>query len=122
MKTFSDASFLFLFDSMLLEDNPGGVADTWEARGVRWQKHRHGFECEAYGYTLEAFTGTAAGKTGWTLLVVKEHWWAGRRGDVLKTQHWAKPLHGARPKIIAWLNGRKQEIEKRQAASASASQ
>jgi hypothetical protein len=44
-------------------------------------------------------------------MVVKEHWWAGKQGEVIRSTNWAKPLKGRRASILAWLEQQKRELE-----------
>lgn len=111
MKSFADTAFFLLFEEILRRDRPKDGPDIWSANGVGWRHTRHSFEGHSYGFTVELYELEKAGKTGWALLVAKEHWWAGRHGEVIRSGHWAKPLSGNRASILAWLKGRQKDIE-----------
>ena len=111
VRSFADRSFFMLFEAIVRRDNPQLALDTWTAHGVEWERARHSFAERRYGYTYDVFVAVRPGRTGWSLIVVKEHWWAGRHGDVVKSQYWAKPLKGARPAIVAWLAEQKRLLE-----------
>jgi hypothetical protein len=111
MKTFADTSFFLLFDEILRKDKPKASPAAWSASGVTWQHSRHTYEGLTYGVTTEVFEATNSGKSGWSLIVVKEHWWAGRNGEVIRSAHWAKPMHGSRAAIMSWLKARQRELE-----------
>ncbi|MGH6877146.1 MAG: hypothetical protein ACREHV_07165 [Rhizomicrobium sp.] len=110
MKSFADNSFFLLFDEILSRDKPKESPGRWAAGGVTWQYGRHGYESADYGFAVETYEVTSAAK-GWTLLVVKEHWWAGRNGETIRSARWAKPLRGNRTAIIAWLRSRQRDME-----------
>lgn len=112
MRSFADTTFFLLFDEILRTDRPGTSPDTWSAAGVSWRHGRHTFEGPSYGFTVESFELTRAAKGGWSLMVVKEHWWAGRHGDTIRSAHWAKPMAGNRAAIMSWLKSRQREIER----------
>jgi hypothetical protein len=111
LKSFSDTSFFLLFEEILRKDRPKDSPGRWSAVGVSWLYSRHTFEAKDYGFTMEIFEGTHSTRNGWSLLVTKEHWWAGRHGDNIRSTHWAKPLHGNRAAIMAWFKERQREIE-----------
>lgn len=111
MKSFSDNAFYLLFDAILRADRPTGSPSTWSAQGVSWSYSRHAFEGHDYGFAVEAYELMNTGKSGWTLLVVREHWWAGRYGDTMRSTHFAKPIRGDRSAIMTWLRQRQRDIE-----------
>lgn len=112
MKSFTDNSFILLFEGILRRDRPKEGPDNWSVAGVNWQHARHGYESEFYGFTVETYEVTNAAK-GWALLVVKDQWWAGRNGEVIRTVHWAKVLRGNRATVISWLKSQQRDIEGR---------
>ncbi len=112
MKSFTDNAFLLLFEEILRRDKPKDAPDRWSVSGVTWQHARHGYESSNYGFAVDTFEVVNAAK-GWALLVVKDQWWAGRNGGIIRTVHWAKPMRGSRAAIMAWLKSRQREIEGR---------
>jgi hypothetical protein len=113
LKSFADNSFLLLFEEILRRDKPKDNPDTWSANGVDWRHARHAYESNGYGFTVQTYEVINPAKRGWYLLVVKDHWWAGRNGDVIRTGHWAKVLRGERAAVMAWLKSQQREIEGR---------
>lgn len=111
MKTFADNSFFLLFDEIVRMDKPKDAPDVWSAAGVSWRHSRHSYEAHSYGFITEVYEITADTKSGWCLIVVKEHWWAGRNGEAIRTARWAKPLRGNRAAILSWLKSRQRELE-----------
>lgn len=111
MKSLSDRSFFLLFERIIHRDNPNLAHDSWKAHGVCWERMRHNFSELRYGYGFDVYIGAHSGRDAWSLLVVKEHWWAGRHGDAVKSQYWAKPLSGKRAVIMAWLKEQKRLLE-----------
>ena len=112
MKGFSDNAFFLLFERIVSDGNPGLKLDHWTKYGVSWERVRHVFSGPSYGFTLESFLANKIGRNGWELLVMKEHWWAGRRGDVIKFQHWAKPMNGNRQDILKWFSENRKALDK----------
>ena len=111
LKSFADTAFFRLFEQILLRDNPHREADTWTASGVTWNHTRHSFQASDYGFAIEVFEATRGGKDGWTLLVIKEHWWAGKHGEVMRSTNWAKPMKGRRQAILTWFEQQRPELE-----------
>jgi hypothetical protein len=111
MKSFADTAFFLLFEEILRRDRPKGSPGRWGANGIDWQYARHTFEGASYGYAVDSYQLTRGGTDGWSLLVVKESWWAGRHGESIRSTQWAKPLSGKRAAIVAWLRKRKSEFE-----------
>jgi len=111
MKTFADNAFFLLFAEIIRKDKPKDAPDVWTAAGVTWRHSRHSYESQAYGFVTEIFQASTEAKGGWELIVVKEHWWAGRNGEVIRSANWAKPMRGNRSAIMAWLKARQRELE-----------
>jgi hypothetical protein len=111
MKSFADNSFYMLFEAILRKDKPKDGSDTWTTAGATWHHSRHSFETDGYGFAIEIYEIVSTGRNGWTLLVAREHWWAGRKGEVIRSAHWAKPMRGNRAAIIAWLKVRQQQLD-----------
>ena len=112
MKSFSDTSFYLVLERVLSKDRPKDSPGSWTAAGVTWQYSRHNFEAKDYGFTMEIYEAIAAGRNAWSFLYIKEHWWAGRHGDNIRSSHWAKPLSGSRATIMGWFKERQREIER----------
>jgi len=111
MKSFSDTSFFLLFEQIIRTDNPGLKLDRWSKHGVNWERTKHAYTGPAYGFTLDSFLAVRVGRNPWSLLIMKEHWWAGTHGDAVKSQQWAKPLLGKRQQILSWFAERKEALD-----------
>jgi hypothetical protein len=94
MKNLTHSSFLRLFDLLFGAGNPGTKLSSWTHRGVLWERERHSFTGPKHGLSIEIVTVSRPGKRGWSLMVVKEFWWAGNENKALKSLHWAKPVAG----------------------------
>ena len=57
------------------------------------------------GFGIHQYLMAKACSQGWSLLVVKEHWWNARGEADLRSTEWAKPLTGSRAHILDWLRG-----------------
>lgn len=110
MKSFTDTSFFLLFEAIVRVDNPGLKLDRWSKHGIHWERTKHSYTGPAYGFTLDSFLAVRTGRNPWSLLVMKEHWWAGTHGDAVKSQQWAKPLTGQRQHIFGWFAERKASL------------
>jgi hypothetical protein len=108
MKNFASPSFFRLFDLMLGAGNPGPNASNWNYGGVEWVRDRYNITGKQHGLVIEIFTLTRVGRRSWSLMVVKEHWWAGAENDAIKSTRWARPTGGRRNDIMEWL--RQQEL------------
>jgi len=111
MKGFTDNAFFLLFEQIISEHNPGHKLDRWSGNGVSWERTRHSFASPVYGFAQDSFVASRPGRNGWSLLVVKEHWWAGRAGAELKSRQWAEPLSGERRHILQWFSECKRALD-----------
>jgi hypothetical protein len=108
MKSFARPSFFRVFDLLLSTTNPGLQQASWSHDGIAWERERHSFTGTNHGQTIEIVTLTRPGKRGWSLMVVKEYWWAGKENKPIKALRWAKPVDGQRLQILEWF--RSQEL------------
>jgi hypothetical protein len=107
VKTLASRSFFRTFDLLLAAANPSLTLSRWTHDGVACERQRHSFSGGTHGFAVEVVTMTWPGRQGWTLMVVKEFWWAGNRDKELRSTRWAQLLNGRRDDAIAWM--RKQE-------------
>lgn len=117
MKSLSQPSFFRVFDLLLGGANPGFKLSSWTHDGVNWERERHSFAGANHGQTIEIVTVTRPGKRGWSIMIVKEYWWAGKENKPLKTLRWAKPLAGQRTHILEWFRAQEVALRPRWAAS-----
>jgi hypothetical protein len=116
MKSLARPSFFRVFDLLLGTTNPGLKLSTWINEGVNWERERHSFAGPKHGQAIEIVTITRPGKRGWSVMVVKEYWWAGKENRALKTGRWAKPIDGQRSDIMAWFRAREAALNKQVSA------
>ena len=125
MKNFAHPSFFRLFDLLLSLTNPGLKRSHWTHDGVQFERERHSVTGPRHGLAIEIFTLTRAGRRGWSLMVIKEYWWAGEESKPLKNLRWARPISGQRGDILSWLRaqdakmGHEAFVEKSDTAVAS---
>ncbi len=112
MKSFAGASFFRLFDLLLSTTNPGLKLSHWTVDGVDWERERYTFTGQAHGFAIEIFTLRRPGRGGWSLLVIKEYWWAGEENKALKSLRWARPTNGRRGDVIAWLRAQESALDR----------
>ena len=104
MKSLTDASLFNLFDRLVARGRVPATANRWRFGGAEWESVRHSFTGAVHGFVAEV---TTVEGEGWSLLVVKEYWWAGGKDDALRNQRWAKMAKGKPDAALAWL--RRQE-------------
>jgi hypothetical protein len=109
MKNFAHPSFFRLLDLLLSLTNPGLKRSRWTHDGVEFERERHSVTGPKRGLAIEIFTLTRPGRRGWSLMIIKEYWWAGEESRALKNLRWARPIGGQRGDILAWL--RKQDAK-----------
>jgi hypothetical protein len=111
MRTFSDPS-LFRLIHALMDEARADHASAWTHRGVAWTRERHSFSGAAPAFAIQQVVLTRPGATGWTLLVVREHWWSPATDKALRSAEWAKPLAGGRAAIWEWLRLEERRIDR----------
>jgi hypothetical protein len=105
MKSFASPSFFRVFDLVAARSNPGLKHAHWVDGRIEFTRERHSFTGPKHGLAIEIFTVTDPRRRGWSLMVVKEYWWAGDDSTALKNLRWARPVRGRRADILAWLRG-----------------
>lgn len=110
MKSFAHPSFFRLFDLLLSLTNPGLKRSRWTHDGVQFERERHSVTGPRHGLAIEIFTLTRSGRRGWSLMVIKEYWWAGEESKALKNLRWARPISGQRGDILLWLRAQDAKI------------
>jgi hypothetical protein len=63
-----------------------------------------------HGLAIEIFTLARPGRRAWSLMVIKEYWWAGEESKALKNLRWARPTSGQRGDILSWLRAQEAKI------------
>ncbi len=111
MKSFVSPSFFRVFDLILGASNPGLKLTRWTYDSLECERERHSFTGPRHGIAIEIFTLMKPGKRGWTLMVVKEYWWAEKENKALKMPHWAKLTDGQRGDALAWLRAKGAALE-----------
>ena len=103
MKSFADQAFFRIFELLLNQSNPGLKRSRWTYDNVEFERERMSASGPKYGLAVEIYTLNRVGRPSWSLLVVKEYWWAGRDSEVLRSLRWARPTSGHRIEILKWL-------------------
>jgi hypothetical protein len=110
VKSFAHPSFFRLFDLLLSLTNPGLKRSHWMHDGVQFERERHSVTGPRHGLAIDIFTLTRSGRHGWSLMVIKEYWWAGEESKALKNLRWARPISGQRGDILSWLRAQDAKI------------
>lgn len=103
MKSFANTSFFRLFDRVVRPSDPLNPVTNWTRDGVDWTHVRHTFRGVEHGFAVDVFTGVKPGKRAWSILIVREGWWMGRKGDPARTTQWAHLVSGNRADAMAWF-------------------
>lgn len=113
MKSFASPSFFRVFDMLMNASNRNLALSQWSIDGVECERDRHSFTSPKYGLIVEVFNLTRLGKRGWSLIVVKEFWWAGKENDdAMRMPHWAKLNSGERADVLDWFRAQELAMEK----------
>jgi hypothetical protein len=115
MKSLASPSFFRLFDLLISTTNRELKLLRWVHDGVEFERARHSSMDPNHGLAIEIFTLTRTGRRGWTLMVIKEYWWAGKESKPLKNLRWARITNGQRSDAFTWL--REQEVALERASS-----
>lgn len=110
MRSLGDPSFFRLFDLLISLTNRGLKRSHWTHDGVEFERVRHSVTGPKHGLAIEIFTLTRPGRRGWSLMVIKEYWWAGEESKALKNLRWARPIGGQRGDILAWLRAQDAKV------------
>jgi hypothetical protein len=110
MKSLARPSFFRLFDLLVSITNPGLKRPHWMHDGVDFERERHSVMGPRHGFVIEITTLTRPGRRGWSLMVIKEYWWAGEESKALKNLRWARPTSGQRGDILSWLRAQEAKI------------
>jgi hypothetical protein len=81
---------------------PEPQAFHWKYRGLEWQRTRHTFAGTLSGFAIDTMVMSKSEPSAWTILVVKESWWA-KDGSPLKSTQRVKPLAGNKQHIRRWI-------------------
>jgi hypothetical protein len=108
VKSLAHPAFFRLFDLLLSLTNPGLKRSHWTHDGVQFERERHSVTGPRHGLAIEIFTLTRSGR--WSLMVIKEYWWAGEESRALKNLRWARPISGQRSDILSWLRAQDAKI------------
>lgn len=112
MKNLAHPSFFHVFDLLLGVTNPGLKRASWIHDGVSWERERHSFAGPKHGLAVEIVTLTRLGKRGWSIMVVKEYWWAGKESKAIKSLRWVKPVCGQRGDIMQWFRLQETSLDR----------
>jgi hypothetical protein len=110
MKSLARPSFFRLFDLLVSITNPGLKRPHWTHDGVDFERERHSAMGPRHGFVIEITTLRRPGRRGWSLMVIKEYWWAGEESKALKNLRWARPTSGHRGDILSWLRAQEAKI------------
>lgn len=120
MRSLARPAFFRVFDLLLGTTNPGLKLSSWKHDGVVWERERHSFTGPKHGQTIEIVTLTRPGTQGWSVMIVKEYWWAGKESRAVKSLRWAKAIDGQRDDIMGWFRTQEAALDRRLISDAAA--
>jgi hypothetical protein len=112
MKSLAGPHFFRLFDLLLGATNPSLKFSRWTHDGVEFERERHSATGPKHGLAIEIFSLARVGRRGWSLMVIKEYWWAGEESKALKNLRWARATSGQRSDILTWLRAQEVALER----------
>jgi hypothetical protein len=101
LKGFSTPTFHSSFDRLQRAGETAAGQRAWTAHGLAWTRERHAFYGVDHSFTTEVVRVSASGAKGWSLMVVREGWWAGDGTDPIKTRQWSHFVKGDRQRALA---------------------
>jgi hypothetical protein len=111
MKNIGQPSFFRVFDLLVGKANPRLALASWGRDGIVWERERHSFSGAKHGLGIEIVTVTRDGRRGWTVIIVKEYWWAGAESKPIKSARWAKAVAGQRNDILNWFRAQEASLD-----------
>jgi hypothetical protein len=111
MKSFASPSLFRVVDLLLAKSNPHLKLSKWKHEELDCERERHSFNGSNHSFAIEVTRLTRPGRHGWSLMVVKEFWWAGNQGRELRSSHWAQLMSGSRNDALAWLREQERSLE-----------
>lgn len=98
-----DRDFLFTWRRLRAATQPDPEATTWRVGVVRWCRYRYTHATPDHALTIEVHRlDHGAGKDGWSVMVVAEHWWD-ERHKLIRNNFWATHLSGSRFQVAEWF-------------------
>ncbi len=103
MRRIGDTAFFRDFDRVLGTALRDTQANAWDVQGTQWTRHRHSHAGPDVSFVTEVIRGESRSPPSWSVLVVKEYWWAAAGRTPLRSSQWATLLAGRREPFVAWL-------------------
>jgi hypothetical protein len=107
----STTAFLSTFDRLCRAADTIPGQTRWVAHGLAWSRDRHAYYSGDYSVTIEVVRVSSPGPKGWTLMVVREGWWAEDGREPIKTREWAHLNKGDRTKALSAFNRLFDELQ-----------
>lgn len=101
--SFASTAFFRLFDRSIRPTQGLETPSAWTVEDVAWTHERHSYRGPSYQMSTDIFVGVKSGRRGWSVLVVRESWWARGKSDPLRAHQWAHLMSGARGDALAWF-------------------
>jgi hypothetical protein len=84
----------------------------WLHDGIAFERERHSFAGPVHGFAVDVVVARRDGRRGWSLMVVKEHWWSDQQPSPLRSVRWAKVLGGQRGDVLGWLQQQEAALDR----------
>jgi hypothetical protein len=106
-----DRAFFTLCETLVASSRPLRECGEWELKGVRCSLQRQSSWDTYSSHQIEILRFHRPGRTGWTVLLVHEIWWSGKREKAIRNARWAHQVDGSRTEALRWFAERLKEIE-----------
>lgn len=101
-------AFFNLFARVVTATNRNRDCDEWQIDGVHWQRERFA-QWAATSFQVEVHR-LAHTRPAWTLLFVRETWWAANRSRAIRDACWTHLEAGSRRDVLKWFQAREAEL------------
>lgn len=102
LRTLSDPRLLQHLDRLARTSDPTQARRKWNAYGLDWNRSRQSSYGPDFGFIADITVVRQPTRNSWSLLVVRESWWAGDSPDPIKMRQWAHLMSGLKTDVIAW--------------------
>lgn len=102
LRTLSDPRLLQHLDHLAYSVDPTRALRRWNAYGLDWTRTRQSTYGPDFSFTADITVLRRPTPKSWSLLVVRESWWAGGSTDPIKMRQWAHLLSGNKSDALAW--------------------
>ncbi len=112
MKRIGDRNFLYAWQTIRAAQEPGPETMGWTLDGAVCRRTRFSHASADFSVVHDIHHVARVAPDGWIFMVVSETWWDNRH-HVIRSQHWATPIHGATTAIQDWVGKQAAKLRDR---------